>query len=141
MNSVVEPLWDDLLGWLEEGGSVLGWCLKDATRPNRRTIYRFAESTPERSSQFARARERGAETRWENAEEILRGTAGLSTGDSFRDKLLAEHQYKTAACFRPQRYGAKAIAGQIAAAQDGATTTIQIVTGVPAPDSDAAKEG
>lgn len=137
MNSVVEPLWQNLIDWIENGGSVLGWCMADRSRPSRVAVYRYARSSPELASQFARAREDGAESRWENAEEILRGTEGFATGNDVRDKLLAEHQYKTAACFRPQRYGAKALAAQVAAA-DG--QPVVIVTGVPQPDPKAAQE-
>ena len=143
MSSSVKPdWWDDLIQHLRDGGSILSWISAAPNeRPKRWQVYDVVWGDAVLEQQFARAREQGAESRWENAEAILRGVEGHTTGDRDRDRWLAEHQYKTAACFRPQRYGAKAIAGQIAAAQDGQTTTIQIVTGVPAPDSNAAKEG
>ncbi len=129
MSSMDDALWGDLLDYLANGGSVLRWCKAGPGRPARVTVYKFANSSDERSEQFARAREEGAECRWENAEAILSGDPEFSTSDVQRDKLLAEHQYKTAACFRPQRYGQKAIAGQMA--QGGAV--VQVITGVPAP--------
>lgn len=98
---VPQAVADAVVEWLYEGKSLLSFCEQDGM-PTIRTVHRWVEKDETFASNFARAREAGAATRFDRAGNIVSAATPETVHVA---KLQAEHEYKAAACFCPRVFG------------------------------------
>lgn len=131
---------ESIVEWLYEGKSLLQFCAIEGN-PKRRTIYDWRDADPAFAAQFARAREAGADVMFEMAQQVAddgrndtytddEGNEVVDHDNVQRSKLRVETYLKRAACYSPKVYGTRIQHGG-----DGSGVPIQVVTGVPAPES------
>lgn len=116
----------EILDWLYEGGSILGYCRQEG-KPSRKTVYNWVDDDPDFGTQFARAREAGAGSLIDLAQEVADdGSNDTYTDDEgktrtdhdviARSKLRVDTLFKRAACYCPRLYGTKVALGGDASA-------------------------
>lgn len=118
---VPEDVAEELLEFVANGGAVRTFCRKKGA-PSKSTVYNWRVKDAEFAGRFARARECGADDKFEEAEEVARSTmpGQTITDDDGKKKvvtedmlghrkLLVETLMKMAACYNPARYGQKAM--------------------------------
>lgn len=115
---VPEDIADEILSWIYEGNSLTSYS-KQPGKPKLRTIYGWCEKDETFRAQFTRAREAGAESLVELAQDVANDGLNDTQVDEEgrvivnhdvvqRSKLRVETLLKRAACFCPRRFGTKA---------------------------------
>jgi hypothetical protein len=129
----VEPLAEhvaaEIEAWLHRGYSLRKLC-EQPGMPQPVTICNWVQKHPAFAERFARARDGGADSLVDEAQDIAdaltRDDRKPTSEEVQAAKLQCEMRWKRAACFRPSKYGQKAML------EHAGAMSIQVVTGVPA---------
>lgn len=138
-----EDFCDSLCEWVAEGGTIRGWC-RQSGNPSRSLVAKWSSSFPWFRERLGLAKVIGYDAIAEEALEIADdGTndfvirklasgelkAVLDVEHVNRSRLRVETRLKLLACWNREAYG------QSVTADHKGSMTLQVVTGVPIPES------